>query len=360
MHDIVDLRSDTLTLPTPEMREAMARAEVGDDVWEEDPTVKRLEAMAAERVGTEAGLFVTSGTQGNLVSVLAQTRPGQEVVLDLDSHIFNYEVAGAAVVGGLQMRPLRTERGFLTPAQVREALRPANIHIPPTGLVCVENTHNRHGGTCCTPEEIAAVATVAHGAGVPVHLDGARLFNAAVALRREAREFSRQVDSVTFCLSKGLGAPVGSVVCGRAELVARARRIRKMLGGGMRQAGVIAAGALYALDNHVERLAEDHANAQRLADAIRNIPGLELRPPQVETNLVIFRVEPRLGTAADLAARLRQRGLLIGGFGGQSMRAVAHLDVSRADIDVAAQILNDVVHSPAGPRPVAAATPYDH
>src|SRR5688572_1421134 len=198
MHDVVDLRSDTLTLPTAEMRDAMARAEVGDDVWEEDPTVKRLEALAAERMGKEAGLLVTSGTQGNLVSVLAQTRPGQEVVLDLDAHIFNYEVAGTSLIGGVQMRPVKTTRGFLTADQVREALRPTNIHVPPTGLVCIENTHNRHGGTCCTPEEIAAVAEVAHGAGVPVHLDGARLFNAVVALKRPAREFAGHADSVTF------------------------------------------------------------------------------------------------------------------------------------------------------------------
>src|SRR3989441_9817070 len=252
------------------MREAMGHAEVGDDVWEEDPTVKRLEAMAAERMGKEAGLFVTSGTLGNLVSVLAQTRPGQELVLALDSHIFNYEVAGTSAIGGVQMRPVKPERGFLPPAQVRETLRPANIHVPPTGLVCVENTHNRQGGTCCTPEEIAAVAAVAHGAGVPVHLDGARVFNAAVALRRDAREFTRPVDSVTFCLSKGLGAPVGSVVCGSAELIGRARRIRKMLGGGMRQAGVIAAAGIVALERMVARLAEDHVphrRAQALGEA---------------------------------------------------------------------------------------------
>ncbi|OLD32241.1 MAG: hypothetical protein AUI49_03655, partial [Candidatus Rokubacteria bacterium 13_1_40CM_2_68_13] len=262
MHDIVDLRSDTLTLPTPEMRDAMARAEVGDDVWEEDPTVKRLEAMAAERTGKDAGLFVASGTQGNLLSVWSQTQPGSEVVLDLDCHIFNNEVAGASVIGGVQMRAVKTARGFLSPDQVRESLRPANIHIPPTGLVCIENTHNRHGGTCCTPEEIAAVAAVAHGAGVPVHLDGARLFNAAVALRRDARDFTRDVDTVTFCLSKGLGAPVGSVICGRPEVVTRARRLRKMLGGGMRQAGIIAAAGIVALERMVGRLADDHVNAR--------------------------------------------------------------------------------------------------
>src|SRR5574337_862718 len=224
MHDVVDLRSDTVTLPTPAMREAMARAEVGDDVWEEDPTAKRLEALAAELTGKEAGLFVASGTMGNLVSVLSQTRPGQEIIVDADSHIFNYEVAGAAVIGGVQTRPIRTERGFLSAAQVREAIRPANIHVPPTGRGCLENTHNRHGGTVCTPEEILAVADAARESGVPVHLDGARLFNAAVALGREVAEFARPVNSATFCLSKGLGAPAGSLVCGSHDFVARARR----------------------------------------------------------------------------------------------------------------------------------------
>ena len=291
MHDIVDLRSDTLTLPTPQMREAMARAEVGDDVWEEDPTVKRLEAMAAERLGKEAGLFVASGTMGNLVSVVSQTQAGQEVVLDLDSHIFNYEGAGSAVIGSVQMRPVKTARGFLAPEQVREALRPANIHVPPTGLVCIENTHNRHGGTCCTPEEIGAVAAVAHGANVPVHLDGARLFNAAVALRRDAREFTRDVDSVTFCVSKGLAAPVGSVVCGSRVFITRARRVRKMVGGGMRQAGVIAAAGIVALETMVDRLAEDHANALRLAEGIAKLPGLRVDLASVQTNIVIFGVE---------------------------------------------------------------------
>jgi threonine aldolase len=331
VHDVVDLRSDTLTLPTPEMREAMARAEVGDDVWGEDPTVRRLEAAAAGRLGKEAGLFVTSGTQGNLISVLAQTRPGQEVVLDLDSHIFNYEVAGTSVIGGLQMRPVKTARGFLTPDQVREALRPANIHIPETGLVCIENTHNRHGGTCCTPEEIAAVAEVAHAAGVPVHLDGARLFNAAVALGRDAREFARPVDSVTFCLSKGLGAPVGSVICGSAALVERARRIRKMLGGGMRQAGVIAAAGLVALERMVDRLAEDHANARALAEGLARLPGIALDLASVQTNIVIFRVS-RPGGAEDLVQGCLARKIKVHAIGPGAIRCVTHKDVDAEDI----------------------------
>ena len=347
MHDIVDLRSDTLTLPTPAMREAMARAEVGDDVWEEDPTVKRLEALAAERMGKESGLFVASGTQGNLISVLAQTRPGQEVVLDLDSHIFNYEVAGTSVIGGVQMRAVKTERGFLAPAQVRDALRPANIHVPPTGLVCVENTHNRHGGTCCAPEDIAAVAAVAHEAGVPVHLDGARLFNAAVALRRPARDFARAVDSVTFCLSKGLGAPVGSVICGSADLVGRARRVRKMLGGGMRQAGVIAAAGLVALERMVDRLAEDHANARRLAEGVATLPGAVIDLATVQTNIVIFRIErPRSTPAPALAKELVDgclaRKVKIHAIGPAAIRCVTHKDVDAEDVGRALDAFREV------------------
>jgi threonine aldolase len=331
VHDIVDLRSDTLTLPTPEMREAMARAEVGDDVWEEDPTVKRLETTAAERMGKEAGLFVTSGTMGNLVSVVTHTRPGQEIVLDLDSHIFNYEVAGAAIIGGVQTRPVATARGFLEPAQVQEALRPANVHIPVTGLVCVENTHNRHGGTCCTPEEISAVAAVAHAAGVPVHLDGARLFNAAIALRRPAHDFTRDVDSVTFCLSKGLAAPVGSVICGSRDFVARARRMRKMLGGGMRQAGVLAAAGLVALERMVNRLSEDHAHARQLAEGLTKLPGISLDLASVQTNIVIFRVARPTGVDA-LVQGGAARKVKIHAIGPHAIRCVTHKDVDAEDI----------------------------
>jgi len=332
VHDIVDLRSDTLTLPTPEMREAMARAEVGDDVWGEDPTVQRLEALAAERLGKEAGLFVTSGTQGNLVCVVAHTRAGQEVVLDLDSHIYNYEVAGAATVGHVQMRPTQTARGFLTPDQVREAIRPGNIHLPGTGLVCIENTHNRHGGTCCTPEEIAAVAAAAHEAGVPVHLDGARLFNAAVALRRPAADFARPVDSVTFCVSKGLGAPVGSVICGSREFVGRARRVRKMLGGGMRQAGIIAAAGIVALERMVERLAEDHANARRLAEGLAKLPGLRVDLSSVQTNIVILRVDRGPAATDELVRGCAARKVKVHAMGPAAIRCVTHKDVDGDDI----------------------------
>ena len=341
MHDVVDLRSDTLTVPTQAMREAMARAEVGDDVWEEDPTVRRLEEMAARRTGKETALFVSSGTQGNLVSVLAQTRPGQELVLDADSHIFNYEGAGAAVFGGVQTLPVKTQRGFLTPEQVREHIRPNNIHIPMTGLVCLENTHNRHGGTCCTPEEIEAVAAAAHAAGVPVHLDGARIFNAAVALNRPVGEFARPVDSITFCLSKGLGAPVGSLVCGSRELVTRARRVRKMLGGGMRQVGVLAAAGIVALETMVDRLALDHANCRRLAEGISRLPHVRLDLATVQTNIVIFRVD-KDGGAAELVTGCLARKVKIHQTGPATIRCVTHKDVDADDIERALEAFGEI------------------
>jgi threonine aldolase len=342
MHDFVDLRSDTLTQPTPEMREAMAHAEVGDDVWGEDPTVRRLEALAAERLGKAAGLFVTSGTQGNLISVLAHTRPGQEVVVDYDSHVFNNEVAGAPVIGQLQMRPTKTERGFLTPEQVRDAIRPVNIHVPPTGLVCIENTHNRHGGTCCTPEETAAVAAVAHEAGVPVHLDGARLFNAAVALGRPAADFARPVDSVTFCVSKGLSAPVGSVICGSAEFIERARRWRKLLGGGMRQVGVLAAAGIVALERMVDRLAEDHANARRLGEGLAKLPGLRVDLASVQTNIVIVRVERGAAATAELVAGCAARKVKVHAMGPAAIRCVTHKDVDAEDISRALEAFREL------------------
>jgi len=351
VHDIVDLRSDTLTLPTPQMREAMARAEVGDDVWEEDPTVKRLEAMAAQRLGKAAGLFVSSGTMGNLISVVSQAQAGQEVILDLDSHIFNNEVAGAAIIGSLQMRPVKTERGFLTPDQVREALRPANIHIPTTGLVCVENTHNRHGGTCCTPEAIDAVAAVAHDAAVPVHMDGARLFNAAVALKRPARDFVRNVDSVTFCVSKGLAAPVGSVICGSAEFIGKARRVRKMLGGGMRQAGIIAAAGIVALETMVDRLAEDHANARALAEGLAKLPALTIDLASVQTNIVIFQVKrgnqaASAAATAELVAGCGARKVKIHAIGPDSIRCVTHKDIDAEDIGRTLDAFAEITRKP--------------
>ena len=341
MHDVVDLRSDTLTVPTPAMRRAMAEAQVGDDVWEEDPTVQRLEARAAARFGKAAGLFVASGTMGNQVAVLAHTEPGQEVLADADSHMLNLEVGGIARLSLCQTRPLQTERGLPDPDAVRHAIRPQNIHIPRTGLLALENTHNLKGGVAFTPEEIAEVAAVASEHGVPVHLDGARIFNACVALGRDAREYGQVVDTVQFCLSKGLAAPVGSLLLGPEAFVARARRMRKLVRGGMRQVGILAAAGLVALDTMVDRLADDHRNARRLAEGLRGLPGLRVDPARVPTNIVIFEVT-RPGGAAQLVEGCRARKVKIHAVGPTAIRCVTHKDVDAEDIERALAAVQEI------------------
>lgn len=344
MHDIVDLRSDTVTTPTPEMRAAMAAAEVGDDVFEEDPTLNRLEALAAERFGKEAGLFVASGTMGNQVAVLAHTEPGQEVVADAESHVVRAEVGGLARLGLCQTVTLTTERGLPTPEQVGTAIRTPNIHHAVTGLLALENTHNRHGGVAFSPEEIAPVAAVARERGVRVHLDGARIFNACVAHGRDAHAYGALVDSVQFCLSKGLAAPVGSLLVGSRAFVGRARRMRKMLGGGMRQAGVLGAAGLVALEKMVDRLADDHRHARRLAEAIAGLPRLRVDLSRVQTNIVIFHVD-RPGGAAELVEGCRARKVKIGAFSPTGIRCVTHKDVDTEDVDRAIAALREITAS---------------
>lgn len=331
----IDLRSDTVTHPTPEMRRAMSEAEVGDDVYGEDPTVNRLEAMAAQRMGKEEALFVVSGTMSNLVAVLTHTRHGNEIILGDGSHIFLNEVGGAAALGGVVMRTVPNDaRGRLDLRDVEESIRGRNIHYPETVLVCLENTHNRCGGAVLTPDYMRDICTLAHLHNIRVHLDGARIFNAAVALGVDAATLATGADSVGFCLSKGLSAPVGSVLCGRKEFVDRARKVRKMLGGGMRQAGVIAAAGIVALDTMVDRLAKDHANAKRLADGIANITGLSLAQDVVETNIVLFDLAASL-SVPDFTTPLEAHGVRIGSRGGNLFRAVTHRLVSAADIDEA-------------------------
>src|SRR5438132_3486098 len=310
MERIVELRSDTFTLPTASMRKAMASAEVGDDVWNEDPTIHRLQERAAEMVGMEASLFVPSGTMGNLCALLSHARAGDEVIVEVDSHIFQNEVAGASVVGGLQLRPLDSESGRLQPEQVLKAIREPDIHEPRSSLLCLENTHNRKGGTCLSPSQTAALCAVAHEAGFPVHLDGARIFNAAIGLRADVRDLTIPADSVMFCLSKGLSAPVGSILAGSAEFIERARRMRKMVGGGMRQAGVLAAAGLCALNEMVDRLADDHANARRLAEGLQGLPGIDIDLARVETNMVFGDCRPPL-TAGEFIERCRSVGVLL-------------------------------------------------
>ena len=330
----VELRSDTFTLPTESMRQAMAAAEVGDDVWDEDPTIHRLQERAAQMVGKEASLFVPTGTMGNLCALLSHTQPGQEVILEVDSHIFQNEVAGASVIGGLQLRPLDTADGRLRPDQVRDVIRPDDIHEPHTGLLCLENTHNRKGGTCLTSAQTVALCAVAHEAGFPVHLDGARVFNAAVALKVDVRELTTPVDSVMFCLSKGLSAPVGSMLAGSAEFIERARRMRKMVGGGMRQAGVLAAAGLCALNEMVDRLADDHANARRLAEGLQGLPGIDIDLARVETNMVFGDCQPPL-TAREFLDRCREVGVLLDQASPNRWRMVTHRGVSTEDVDYA-------------------------
>ena len=330
----VDLRSDTLTRPTDSMRRAMATAEVGDDVFGEDPSVRRLEEAAAARLGKPAALLVSSGTQGNLAALLAWCGRGDEVILGDQSHTFVYEAGGSAALGGIHPHPVPTQPdGRLALADIEAALRPDNIHFPPSRLICLENSHNRCGGAVLDAAYMQAVGDLARRAGLAVHLDGARLFNAAAALATSPAELAADADSVTFCLSKGLAAPVGSLLCGPSDFVARARRARKMLGGGMRQAGVLAAAGQVALDEMVERLPEDHANARRLAEGIADLPGILIDPTQVRTNIVIFALEhPKLQPAA-LVAGLEAQGVRVLAIGGNRLRAVTHYEVDRAGID---------------------------
>lgn len=333
---MIDLRSDTVTLPTPRMREAMATAQVGDDVYGEDPTVNRLEAMAAERMGKEAGLFVASGTMGNLVALLTHCGRGQEIILGDLSHTFLYEAGGSAALGGIHPRTVPNQPdGTLRLDDIQAAIRDENPHYPRTRLICLENTHNRCGGTVIRPDYMAAVREIADRNALSVHLDGARIFNAAVALGLPAAELTRDVDSVTFCLSKGLSAPIGSVLCGSEDFIYEARRTRKILGGGMRQAGIIAAAGIVALEEMVERLAEDHANAARLAQGLADMPGIDLDPAQVETDIVIFELLRDDMTPAQLTESLRERGVLVSPIDGQRLRAVTHQGIQARDIDAA-------------------------
>ena len=327
----VDLRSDTVTHPTPEMRQAMFEAEIGDDVYGEDPSVNRLEAMAAERLGKEAAVYVASGTMGNLVSVLAHAGRGDEIVLGDKAHIFRSEAGGVSALGGVAFQTIpNDERGMLDPDDVAQAIKPPNVHFTRTALVALENTHNGAGGAVLSPEDIKLIADVAHAADVPVHVDGARVFNAAVALEAPVAELAKDVDSITFCLSKGLACPVGSVICGTEEYIAQARKWRKMVGGSMRQAGIIAAAGIVALDTMVERLADDHANARKLANGLNDIDGISIEPDKLPTNLVFFEIaHPDL---AGFARKLNERGIL-GGGAQKRWRYVTHYGITEDDID---------------------------
>jgi threonine aldolase len=328
---MIDLRSDTVTRPTPEMRRAMAEAEVGDDVYGEDPTVNRLEERAAEITGKEAALFVPSGTMGNTIAIKCLTRHGQEVICDSRGHLLNYELSMTAWFAGCLIRPVDTPDGILTWERIAPAIRPLGPHAADTGCIELENTHNMAGGTVYPPEVLRDVCARAHALGLRVHLDGARIFNAAVACGTSVRELCEPADTVMFCLSKALGAPVGSILAGPRDLIAQARLYRKRLGGGMRQAGVLAAAGLVALEQTPPKLAEDHANARLLAEGLANLRGVRVEPAVPATNIVIFDIAGTGLPAAELSRRLKQRGVLINPISPTALRAVTHYDVSRAD-----------------------------
>lgn len=330
----IDLRSDTVTKPTAAMREAMAQADVGDDVYGEDPTINKLEETAAAMLGKEAALFVASGTMGNLVSIVTHCQRGQEIILGDQSHVFCYEVAGAAVVGGLAYHTIPNgKHGKINPQHVKDAIRGQNIHYPATGLLCLENSHNRAGGTVLSVAEMKELADISHEANVPVHLDGARVFNAATYLGCDISELVAEIDSVQLCLSKGLGAPVGSLVVGKHDFIERARQMRKMLGGGMRQAGVLGAAGLIALTEMSQRLADDHYNARQLAQRLALLPGFNIDMESVQTNIVMVDLDETTHDAATWSAMLKEQGVLVGAMGARRLRFVTHNDVNRNDID---------------------------
>jgi threonine aldolase len=342
--DKIDLRSDTKTLPSPEMRRAMAEAEVGDDVAGEDPTVNRLEASAAERLGKEAGLFVVSGTMGNLTCLHTHASPGQDLICETRAHLYHYEAGGLAHLCGLVARPIEGDRGRMAPEQVQAAIiAEGTIHTPRTGLLALENTHNLAGGTVLTVEQTRALCDVAHAHGVPVHLDGARVFNAAVALGVDASDLVEPVDSVQFCFSKSLAAPIGSMICGTTDFIEQARRFRKVLGGGMRQAGVIAAAAQVAMDTGVERLAGDHANARLIAETLAELPGISVDLETVQTNMVYFMVEREDMDAPGLCRALGAYGILASARDEASIRFVTHVQVTRSDSERVCAALREVL-----------------
>ena len=339
----IDLRSDTVTRPTAAMRRAIFEAEVGDDVYGEDPTVNRLQEVAAALLGKEAALLLPSGTQANQVAVLSHAGRGEEVIVEAESHIFYYEVAGIAALAACQAHPVPGCRGMMDLDRVEAAIRADNIHFPRTALICVEHTHNRAGGTVLPLEHLEELSGLARSHGVPVHMDGARVFNAAVALGRPVAEIAATADSVMFCLSKGLAAPVGSVLAGTKAFVERARRHRKLLGGGMRQAGILAAAGLVALDTMVGRLADDHANARALARGIASVDGLRVDLGAVQTNIVLFEVVDPAWDAASLVAALGRVGVLCSAFGPRKIRLVTHCDISTEDVSEALDRIETVV-----------------
>ncbi len=340
---MIDLRSDTVTKPTPAMRQAMMAAEVGDDVFGEDPTVNALQEKAAQLLGKEAAIFVASGTMANQLSIKAHTQPGDEVIIEAGSHAMNFEGGAGAVLSGVQFFGIPGNRGIIDVAQVEAAIRPDDAHFPVSRLIIIENTHNRGGGTVFPLSKILEIRELANRRGLRMHMDGARLWNACVAAGISPAQYAAPFDSISVCLSKGLGCPAGSLVVGSKDFIKRVHRLRKMVGGGMRQIGFLAAAGIYALDHHIERLEEDHRKAKRLAHGLAEIKNIKINPTEVETNILYFDVSPAEKTAQEVVLACRQKGVLLHATGKTRIRCVTHLDVSFADIDHALQVFDQVM-----------------
>ena len=342
---MIDLRSDTVTKPSSAMREAMAKAPVGDDVYGEDPTVSRLEAMAAEMLGKEAALFVPSGVMGNQLAIRLHTRPGDEVIVESTSHLIRYEGGSASSLSGVQLCCIPGVRGILERDQIVGAIRPSDVHYPKTSLLCLEQTHNSGGGSVYPLTTIHQLVESARTHGMALHLDGARLFNAVTATGVAAADYARPFDSVSFCLSKGLGAPIGSMIVSDTDRVAQLRRLRKLYGGGMRQVGIIAAAGIYALEHNIDRLKDDHAHAKRLAELLQKISAVSVDPNEVETNIIIFRISEATKSTIELIEECKKSGVLLNAVGDRAFRVVTHLDISTQDIEAAGQVFAKVFSS---------------
>jgi threonine aldolase len=339
----IDFRSDTVTLPTEEMLEAIRYAELGDDVFREDPTVNRLEQLSAEKMGKEAALLVTSGTQANLISLMSNSNPGELVILESESHIYWYEVGGISKIAGLLPWPVKSAFGALDPKDVEAAIHPKDIHFPETATICIENTHNRHGGTIITPTQIKAINEVAQQHNIKFYMDGARIFNAAVALKIDVKEITRHVDNLMFCLSKSLSCPIGSLLVGTNNFIEKARKIRKLLGGGMRQAGIIAAPGIIALEEMIDRLKDDHKNARHLAEGISKIEGIQIDLNRVQTNIVCFDVGNLELSAETFVMKLKENGVLALPLTEKKVRMVTHRGIESKDIEKSIEVIENVI-----------------
>ena len=341
--EYIDLRSDTVTLPTEEMLEAIKHAKLGDDVFEEDPTVNQLQELAAHKMGKEAALLVPSGTQANLVSVMSNTNHGELVFLESESHIYWYEAGSISAIAGLLPWPIKSQTGAINPTDLEAAIRPPNVHFPNPTLVCIENTHNRHGGTITKPNQIEALSEVAQAHKLKIHMDGARIFNAAIALGVDVKKFTKHVDSLMFCLSKGLSCPIGSIVVGNTEFIEKARRARKVLGGGMRQAGIIAAPGIVALEKMIDRLKEDHDNAKFLAEKLVKLDAVKLNMENVQTNMVTFELDPIKITGDTFLNELKENGILALAQADNKIRLVTHYGITRKHVEKAADAIENIL-----------------